>query len=128
MRGVILDTNFLMIPASLKVDIFTELDRICNFQYEVFIVDKTIDELAKIQKEQKGKYKKEAQVAMALIGQRKINALKTPDGHADDLILDLAKEKDYIVATQDTAFKKKLKENNIPIIFLRQKKYLILEM
>jgi rRNA-processing protein FCF1 len=128
MRGVILDTNFLMIPASLEVDIFSELERICDFQYELFIVDKTIDELSKIQESQKGKHKRAASLAMMLIEQKKIKSLKTPEGHTDDVILALAKEKSHIVATQDMEFKKKLKENNIPIIFLRQKKYLVLEM
>ena len=52
MKTVLLDTNFLLIPAQFKVDIFSEIDRICTFQYEIAVLDKTIDELNKIIKEQ----------------------------------------------------------------------------
>ena len=41
---IILDTNFLMIPSMFKVDIFSEIERICDFKYELCIVDKTLDE------------------------------------------------------------------------------------
>ena len=128
MRGVILDTNFLMIPASLKVDIFAELDRVCNFPYETCVIDKTPLELDNIEKSQKGAHKRAAKFAKALLGQKKIKVIETGEGHADDLILKVAKEKKYIVATQDMALKRKLKTENIPRIFLRQKKYLVLEM
>lgn len=128
MRGVILDTNFLMIPASLKVDIFAELDRVCNFPYEICVIDKTSLELDNIEKTQKGKHKRAAMFAKALLGQKKIKVVETGEGHADDLILKAAKEKNFIVATQDMALKRKLKDNGISRIFLRQKKYLVLEM
>ena len=45
MAKIILDTNFLMIPAQFNVDIFSEIHRICDFKYELYIIDKTIDEL-----------------------------------------------------------------------------------
>ncbi|MFX0135693.1 MAG: nucleotide-binding protein, partial [Candidatus Hodarchaeota archaeon] len=45
----------------------------------------------------------------------------------DDFILRIAKEKKCIVATNDKVLKKKLKSQGVPIIYLRQKSYLILE-
>ena len=45
MKKIILDTNFLLIPAQFNVDIFSEIERICDFQYQLCIVDKTLSEL-----------------------------------------------------------------------------------
>ena len=45
MKKIILDTNFLLIPAQFKVDIFDEIDRIMIEKYQLFVLDKTIDEL-----------------------------------------------------------------------------------
>jgi len=58
MKKIILDTNFLMAVGQFKVDIFSEIYRICNFNYQLFIIGKTVDELKKIiQSRQKGKDK-----------------------------------------------------------------------
>ncbi len=52
---IILDTNFLLIPAQFKVDIFSEVERICNFRYQLVIIDKTLEELEDIVSETQGK-------------------------------------------------------------------------
>lgn len=121
---IILDTNFLMVVGQFKVDIFSEIDRICNSKYDLFIIDKTIDELNKIIKEQKGKHKEAAKLALALIKNKKIKKIKTTEDLDVDSIL--LKRKDAIIATQDAILKGKLKKNKIKTISLRQKKYLML--
>ena len=45
MRNIILDTNFLMIPLQFKVDIFSEIERICNFKYELLVPEASVKEL-----------------------------------------------------------------------------------
>ena len=127
MRGIILDTNFLMIPFTQKVDIFSEFDRVCEFPFELFIVSRTIDEFEKIMIGQSGKDKLAAKLAMALIEAKKIKTIDVSEGHVDDLILEVAKDKGYFVATQDKNLKKRLKKSDVPIIFLRQKKYIVVE-
>lgn len=124
MKKIILDTNFLLIPSKFKVDIFSEIKRICDFNYNLFIIDKTIDEIKKIIEFQKGENKKAAKIALQLIENKKIGVIKTDeDLDVDSLLL---KQKNAIVATQDMVLKGKLKENKMRIITLRQKKYLIL--
>ncbi len=124
MKKIILDTNFLLIPSQFKVDIFSEIERICSFKYNLFIIDKTIDELKNIIKLQKGKNKEAAKIALLLIENKKIKKIKTSENlDVDGLLL---KQKDVITATQDIGLKRKLRQNNIQIISLRQKKYLVL--
>lgn len=124
-RKILLDTNFLLLPAQHKVDIFSELKRICNFNYELFMLDKSIDELANIILEGKIKDRIAAKVAKALIKSKKINIIKTKEGNVDDLILEYAIKEDFIVATLDSELKKRLKAEKIQLITLRKAKYLI---
>ncbi len=130
MATIVLDTNFLMIPSALGVDIISEIDRICSFRYDLAIVDKTKDELLGITKNQRGKHKEAAKVALSVIENNNINIIATSsDGDADMAILSLADERgaDMIVATQDSELKKKLRSKGVRLIVLRQKKYLKIE-
>ena len=127
MTGIILDTNLLLIPFTQKVDIFAELERVCNFPYELYIVDKTIEELDNIITGQKGLEKKAAKIAKDMLEMKQIEVISTEGGHADDLILSLAHEKGYYVATIDKDLRLRLRKIGVPVIFLRQKKYLEVE-
>lgn len=127
---VIIDTNFLLIPAQFKVDIFDEIDRIMEGQYELFIIDKTVDELHNIIEKQKGKDKAAAKMALQLLECYPITHLKTPETerhlNVDKLILKRVKGDKFVVATQDMALKRDLSRHNARLIVLRQKKFLIL--
>lgn len=117
-----------MLPITQKVDIFTELDRVCDFPYELFVIDGTIQELKKVVNEQSGKNKEAAKISLELIKSQNIKIINnTKKDYVDNLILNIAQEKGYFVATQDKDLKSKLKNNNVQRIFLRQKKYLIVE-
>ena len=47
MKKIMLDTNFLLIPFQFKVDIFSEIERICNFNYKLCIFEQSLEELNK---------------------------------------------------------------------------------
>ena len=121
MANIILDTNFLLIPSQFRVDIFSEISRLIP-NPEIFILDKTIDELNEIIKsKQKPIDRQAAKLALQLIKAKHIKIIKTEQGNVDKL---LAAKKDYIIATQDKNLKKKLKKRKIKTIILKQKKYL----
>jgi rRNA-processing protein FCF1 len=122
---VIIDTNFLLIPGTLGVDIFSQLYSI-DPSAELCIIDRTIDELEKIKRKQK-KFKQAAELALQLIKANKVKAIKTEKVKNVDQIIAEKAEKGYVVATQDKLLKKQLREKHIPVIILRQKKYLKLE-
>ena len=126
MKKIILDTNFLLIPVQFKVDIFSEIDRICLFAYKLYIVDKTINELEKIIGKEKPKDKMAAKIALQLIKRKKVDIIKTSEGKVDDIILDLL-GKDSILATQDALLRKKARKRGNQVIVLRSKKHLILD-
>jgi len=120
MKTVILDTNFLVEVIRFRINLFSELERICDFNYEVKVLDKTIEELKTINK-------KESKVALNLIKGKKIRIIKTEsEKGVDDLLVEIANEK-FIIATQDKLLKSRLKKKSIKTLIIRQKKYLVIK-
>ena len=110
---IILDTDFIITCLKNKIDILEQFKNL-NLSHKVYIIDQTINEL---------KNKPLEKLALKFI--KNLNIIKTKkDNIVDNLIL---KQKNIIVATQDKDLKEKLKKAKIPIITLRQKKYLILQ-
>ena len=123
MRKVLLDTNFLLIPYQFRVDIFSQIDRVLTARYGLFVLDKTVDELKKIVKEQKGKDRDAARIALKLIAIKNLEIIKTTGGvMTDDAILEISSKSDFIVATQDKDLKRRLINQGTTLIILRQKK------
>ncbi|MEM4246891.1 MAG: nucleotide-binding protein [Candidatus Woesearchaeota archaeon] len=124
MKTVILDTNFLVDCLSWKVDFFSEIQRILPFNYRLAVVDKTLDELDLLEKKGKMISKLGARLAKQVISKKSIGIIRTDKkGYTDTLILKSA-GRDSIVATQDQNLKRRLKAKGIPVIVIRQKKYL----
>ncbi len=122
MKTIVLDTNFLLIPWQFKVDIFSEIERVCRFPYELKVVEGTMDELQKLMEKGDAKEKKAAKFAISLIKQYKIGTIEADEGDVDSTIASLPKG--TIVATQDGGLKRRLKEKGIALVVLRQQKYL----
>ena len=125
MKKILLDTNFLLIPYQFKTDIFSEIDRISSYNYKIYVLDKSLDELNSIIQKQKGKHREAAKIALQLLKLKKIEIIKTNSSkRTDDIIAEYAKEKEFIVGTQDKDLKRKLVNQGITVIVLRQKKFL----
>jgi len=122
-KKILLDTNFLLIPAQFNIDIFSEIDKLMLVKYKLFTLDKVIGELKSIQKDKKQKLKNRnaAKLALQLLKAKKVDIIKTKENKpVDDIIAGL---KGYIIATQDIGLKRRLKAK---IITLRSKKRLIM--
>src|SRR3989338_6794445 len=123
MKIILLDTNMLMGIGMLKIDIFSEIERICNFPHENATFDSNVQELQKIEARGEAKFRKAAKLALQLLHHKKVKILKSGIMPADEAIMQ-SLDGNYIVATQDAVLKKRLKARNVPIIVIRQKKYL----
>jgi len=123
MQKILLDTNFLLIPAQFNVDIFAEIHRIMHKPYQLYTLDKVIDELKSItkNKKQSQKHRRAAKLALQLLKAKDVKIIKTKSQKSvDDIIANLT---GYIIATQDAELKKRIKGKKI---VLRQKNKLIL--
>ncbi len=122
---VLLDTNFILIPAKFKVDIYEEIKRIMDVPYELYVLDKSLSELENIIRTQKGREKAFARLGKAILKAKKPKTLKTTSmDYVDSIILGL---EGFIVATNDKELRAKLKKKGVRTITLRQKKYLVME-
>ncbi|MEX2721693.1 MAG: PIN domain-containing protein [Candidatus Wukongarchaeota archaeon] len=120
---VLLDTNFLMLPANLGIDIFPAIDDIVQRAYKLVVLRGILGELEKLYL--KGGKKQKMAVKLALKFAEKCNILEEKlleKESIDDYVIRVAeKHCPCAVATVDNILRKRLKDKGIPVIFLRQK-------
>ncbi|MAG52384.1 MAG: hypothetical protein CMH62_00305 [Nanoarchaeota archaeon] len=105
---IVLDTNFLISCLKFKIDFLSELSG-----EDIYIIDKTKEELEKLIKGGKAKDKERSKIILALLKKKKIKTLKSsPKETVDDK---LAKLKGYIIATQDKELKKRIRGRKLII-------------
>ena len=132
MVDILIDTNFLMLPYTRKIDIFREIERIAKFSYSLYLVPGTVEELEKLSKEEKGMHKRAAKMALAILKAKNMPVLDTKQKDlymasnskgiiVDDIILALA-GKNVVVATQDKELKRAVKEKGAGVIFAKKSK------
>lgn len=121
MKQIILDTNIILHAIQFKIDLNKELNRILPFQYETYILDRTITELNFLEKKKDPKTRLLVKIARHLIKDYKI--IKSPKQKVDDSLIALANN-NVIIATQDKEVKKQIKT---PVIIIRQKTHLELK-
>ncbi len=122
MKKIILDTNFLTIPYQFNVDIFEEIDRIMEEDYELITLDRVVEELKNMIKS-KSKDAVAAKIALELIKKKNVKVISTDEKKVDNAIIELADE-NTIVATNDKILRKKIKDKNVKVLYLRSKKHL----
>jgi len=113
---VILDTNALLMVFQFRINLESELNRILG-SYEI-VVPSTI------KKELKTLRDRYAKSALSFSERyRTISA----NGNPDDSIIELAEKEKGVVVTNDRILKKRLREKNIPVVYLRGKNHLEIE-
>jgi hypothetical protein len=126
MVKIVPDTNFLIYSIKHNINMDYELNRVlCN--YEIIILNCILEELEKLKSQLKGKEKLSINILLSLI--KKYNLEKYDVGkYADEIILNYAKYQKntgnkVIVCTNDKELKKKLMDEGIPVIIVKQKNY-----
>ena len=125
---VILDSNFLFIPSQFQIDIFEGLMALLNQKFEPIILSPTHKELQRIAESGPPKMRRQALLALRLA--EKCRVVEVEQGFRetpDDVITRVAAEWRCPVATNDRALRKRLRDNNVPIVYLRQRARLEIE-
>ena len=122
---LLLDTNFLLIPSTLKIDIFSqfkEIDPRVNF----YVLDRSLKELEYIKAKGSGKEKGAASIAEQFIIRFNIEIIHTEESfkNVDQVLVDRAEKGGFSVATQDKELQEQLRKAGIKVFRLRQKKYI----
>ncbi len=119
---VIFDANALFVPLQFKIDIFEELKVLLNRNFEPILPKPVKDELEKIAEKGSPKMRKAAAYALKLA--EKCMLVDLGEGFAnspDEAILRLAEEWKSPVFTNDRKLRKRLRNINVPVIYVRQK-------
>jgi len=115
-RKIMLDTNFLVAPFQLSIDLFDEIDRIYPVN-EVYTLEDAIQEARSIEQ---GRYKN---LVDKLIETQDIEVLETEgEGEVDDLLVDICD--DFIIATNDRELKERLVKKGAEVLFIRSGSHL----
>jgi len=129
---VILDTNFLLLPGSQGIDVFSEITFLVDELIELAIVESTnwelqniIDGLAK--GKTKGSDKFNAKLGLILAKQKDLKVLKSSQitTFADDAIVEFVKE-GVFVATLDKGLQKRVIAKGGKVVFVKQGKKLVI--
>ena len=124
-RKIIIDTNFLFIPAQFRLDIFEELNNLLGQRIEPIMLSTTYQELQKLAKSKSPKICKQAMLGLELAEKCQIVEVERKANESnDDLTFRIAMEWKCPVATNDRELREKLRQFGVAVIFLRQKKRL----
>jgi len=127
MVRVILDSNFLFVPFQFKIDVFQELDRLLG-KAEPVILTTTLEEIEALARKRSPRMGKQASAALGLAKKcETVEAEKKPNESYDDVVLRTAKELNCPVATNDANLRKKLREAEVTVVYVRQKSHLEIE-
>jgi len=123
---VLLDSNFLLVPILFGVDIFEEIPKLLDRDVDFILLRPVYEEMRRLAIEGSPKVRKEASSALDLSrGRCRVMDFEAQEGEdVDDLLLRVAEELRCLVATNDGALRRRLRERGVPVIYLRQKSLL----
>jgi rRNA-processing protein FCF1 len=119
---IILDSNAFFIPLQFKIDIFEELERVANTSIDPVLLEPVQQELEKLIREGSPRMQKDASYALKLAQKCTLMEAKEQEGvSTDDIIVSVARKHRLPVLTNDRQLRKRLRDINVPVIYVRQK-------
>ncbi len=122
-----MDSNFLFLVANKKIDIFSEIEDLIPGRVKFCIIDPIRKELEKLSI-RKSEVGRNAKFALKLA--EKCDNLKMKSKNfekVDDTLVRFARENEVIIATSDKELRQKLRDINVPVIYLRGRSRVELE-
>jgi len=125
---ILLDTNFLMVPIRFGVDLQAEIERIIEATFILITTPAVVEELKQLKMSVKVGELKEINFALTLAEKITIvDEILVPEEKVDDQLIRIAKREGCVVATTDSELRRRLRRAGLPVIFLRQARYLVIE-
>jgi rRNA-processing protein FCF1 len=125
---VVVDTNFLTIPAQFSIDVFAEAERVLERQLEFILLSSVMDEIESLA-EGKGSSTNRRAFGIARSLAERCTLIDTPfpDLPVDVQLLEYAASVRAILATNDRKLRNSARKERIPVLYLRGRKHLFLE-
>jgi rRNA-processing protein FCF1 len=116
---VALDSNFLLLPLNLRLDIFIEIERLLQGKVQFIVIKPVRNELGRLS--QRGsELGRRASFALKLMERcLEIDVKLNRSEKVDEALIRFAQDNKVIVATSDMVLKKRLRDINVPVIYVR---------
>jgi rRNA-processing protein FCF1 len=126
---VIMDTNFLTVPAQFGVDVFTEAERVLERSLDFILLDSVVEEIKSNLERASRTEVRMFRVALDLVERCTVVNLAEASKLApvDDQLLEYTKSVEGVLATNDCELRERATSQGIPVLLLRGKKHLELE-
>jgi rRNA-processing protein FCF1 len=125
---ILLDSNAFFTPLQFKIDIFEELETLLNKRFEPVLLSPVRQELERLSKETSLQTRKNAAFALKLAEKCEVVTIEeTGSDKVDDVIIKVASGGGCAVFTNDRQLRKKLRDINVPVIYVRQKSRLSID-
>ena len=121
---VVFDTNMLLAITQFKTDVVGQVKELLGQNAKLFVTGNVMKELEVIASE-RIKQEKDIKIIKEILEKNGVNTVEVA-GNTDDGLLELA-GRDFLVATNDKALRKRIKSIGRKIIYLRKKKLIELE-
>ncbi|HJX02571.1 MAG TPA: DNA-binding protein [Candidatus Bathyarchaeia archaeon] len=118
---IILDSNAFFVPLQFKIDVFEELGTLVGRNFEPILLSPILKEIERMAKKDNPKIRKDAKYALKLAERCKLVRIDDAMIQPDDAIVQVAHEWKCPVLTNDMPLKKRLRDINVPVIYVRQK-------
>jgi rRNA-processing protein FCF1 len=118
---VIMDSNALFVPTQFRIDIFEELGVLLNRNFEPILLTPIRREIQKLAEDGPLNARKDASYALKLAEKCKLTEIDEAGLSPDDSVIEAARKFGCPVFTNDRALKKRLRDINVPVIYVRQK-------
>ena len=119
---IILDSNALLVPVELKIDIFEETKRLLNRNIDFVLLSPVKHEFELLAAKNSPKIRREALFALKLAEKCRYIVVDNREKlSTDDVIVKVAKTWNSPVFTNDRQLRKRLRDISVPVIYVRQK-------
>jgi rRNA-processing protein FCF1 len=123
---IICDTNFLLLPLRFGVDVFNEVDDVLNDIVEFYVSSKVLNEIKLLRHFANPRLDKELLFALKMAKQCTVIE-DDSDFLVDDSLIEIAKKHFMVLGTTDSGLRKKARAEGVKVIYLRQRRYLLLD-
>jgi rRNA-processing protein FCF1 len=123
---IILDSNAFLVPLQFKIDIFEELKTLLNRNFEPILLSPIQREIEKLAQMGSSKMRKCASYALEVTKKCKLVSIDE-NASPDDTIIKIAHEWGCPVFTNDRLLRKRLRDINVPVVYVRQKSHLVID-